>query len=176
MVLNVNANNRVLSDPTGVTGWNLLDTTISGGMATTVYTKVAAATDGGRTVRVPMDAAAKYTMSVAVYSGDMIVPTFADAAETVNRADHTTPVTPAPDGAWVVSAWADRSSATTAFSLPGSVTQRSAACAVTTGRVCSVLADSNGAVTAGDVGGLTATADSSQASATMWTIVLRPAV
>lgn len=174
MVLNVNAGNRVLSDPTGVTGWNLLDTTVSGGMATAVYTKVAAANDGGRTVRVPMDAAAKYTMSVAVYRGDMLVPTFADTAETVNRPGHTTPTATAPDGAWVVSAWADKSSATTGFTLPDGTTSRSALCAATTGRVCSVLADSNGPVAAGQVGGLTAVADSSQASATMWTIVLRP--
>ena len=45
MVLTVNASNRVLSDPTGVTGWTVLDTTTSGSMQTRVYTKIA---DRGR--------------------------------------------------------------------------------------------------------------------------------
>jgi PKD repeat protein len=176
VIFNVNANNRVLSNPTGVTGWNLLATTVSGGMATTVYTKVAVAADAGKTVRVPMDAAAKYTMSVVAYSGDIIVPTFEAAAETVSGTSHTTPTSTAPEGAWVLSAWADKSSATTGFTLPGGVTQRSALCAPAAGRVCSAIADSGAPVAAGPVGGLIATADSSQASATMWTIVIRPAV
>ena len=131
----------------------------------------------GRVVRVPLDLAAKYTLTVAAYSGDMLAPDFVKASETVVRASHTTPTTLVDDdavaGDWALSYWADRSSTTTAFTLPGGVTQREAACAPTTGRVCSVLADSDGGVAAGPYGGLVATADSAQSAATMWTILLR---
>jgi hypothetical protein len=72
----------------------------------------------------------------------------------------------------VVSYWADKSSATTGFTLPASVTGRQASCGTGTGHVCSVLADSGGPVPAGTYGGLTAVADSASASATMWTLLL----
>ena len=49
----------------------------SGTMQTNVYTKVAPAGDAGKTVRFAMDAAAKYTMTIAAYSGDMLAPQFA---------------------------------------------------------------------------------------------------
>jgi hypothetical protein len=150
--------------------------TVSGGMATTVYTKVAQAGDADKKVTVTLDLAAKFTMTIAAYSGDMLEPTFAAAGETVNRTTHTTPTLDAPEGAWVVSSWADKSSTTTAFALPVSVTSRAALCGASTGRICTALADSGATVPAGPQGGLTATADSSQSSATMWTLVLRPVV
>jgi hypothetical protein len=78
-------------------------------------------------------------------------------------------------GDWALSYWADKSSATTAFTLPGSVTQRGAICGTNAGHVCSVLGDSGGPVAAGTYGGLVATADSSSANATMWTVLLRQA-
>ena len=53
MVLTLNAANKVLSTPTGVTGWNQLDSVTSGTMATYVYTKVAAAADAGKKTTVP---------------------------------------------------------------------------------------------------------------------------
>ena len=60
-------------------------------MQTFVYTKVAAAGDAGKTARFTMDAAAKYTLTIAAYSGDMLAPQVAKASETVVRAGHTTP-------------------------------------------------------------------------------------
>ena len=42
-------------------------------------------------------------------------------------------VVDAPAGSWVISYWADKSSATTGFSLPGSVTGRHALCGTGTG-------------------------------------------
>jgi hypothetical protein len=58
------------------------------------------------------------------------------------------------------------------YSLPGGVIDRGFICGASTGRICSNLADGGGAAPAGPVGGLTATADSPQANATMWTIIL----
>ena len=84
MVLSLNDTTRTVGTPTsGVTGWTLVDTATSGTMQTIVYTKVAAAADAGKTVRFTMDAAAKYTLTVAAYSGDMLAPQFAKASETV---------------------------------------------------------------------------------------------
>ncbi|MCW2797923.1 PKD domain-containing protein, partial [Nocardioides sp.] len=174
MVLTLNASTRVLSDPTGVTGWTVLGTTTSGSMQTRVYTKTATADDANKKVIVTLDAAAKYTMTVADYSGvraGSIV--YADFAETVTRAGHATPVVDAPAGSWVVSYWADKTSTTTGFALPGSVTGRHALCSTGTGHVCSSLADSNGAVPTGQYGGLVATADTATNNATSWSIILR---
>jgi hypothetical protein len=91
------------------------------------------------------------------------------------RAGHTTPTVAAAAGDWALSYWADKTSATTGFTLPAGVASRKAACGTSTGHVCSVLADSDGPVPAGTYGGLTATADSSSGNATMWTILLRQA-
>ena len=84
----------------------------------------------------------------------MLAPQVAKASETVVRAGHTTPTVEAAAGDWAVSYWADKSSATTAFTLPSEVTQRQATCGANAGRVCSVLADSGGPLAAGTYGGL----------------------
>jgi hypothetical protein len=144
-------------------------------MQSLVYTKSASPTDAGKTVRFSMDAAAKYTLTLASYSGDMLPPQFAKASETVVRAGHTTPTLEAGAGDWAVSYWADKSSATTAFTLPDGVSQRQATCGSSSGRVCSALADSNGPVPTGTYGGLTATSDAASGNATMWTVLLRQA-
>lgn len=173
LALSVNASTRVHGAPTGPE-WTLLGTTTSGSMQTRVWTRLATAEDAGRRTTVALDAAAKYTMSLAAYSGarpGAVVA--ADLAETVLRADHTTPAVDAPAGAWVVSTWADKSSATTGFALPPGVTGRLAACGTSTGHVCSALADSGGPVPTGRYDGRTATADAASAVATAWSVVLR---
>ncbi len=174
LILTINASSRTLTDPTGATGWTVLGTTTSGSMLTRAYTKIATAADAGRRVTVALDAAAKYTMTVADYSG--VRPgslIHADLAETVNRTGHVTPEVDAPAGSWVVSYWADKSAATTSFTLPASVTGRSAICTTGSGHVCSSLADSGGSVPTGRYGGLVAEADTANATATTWSIVLR---
>jgi PKD repeat protein len=174
LVLSLNDGTRVPGSPTsGVTGWTLADSVSSGSMQTFLYTRSAAAGDAGKTVRFTMDAATKYTLTLATYSGDMLAPQLARTAETVSRTAHTTPTVAAGAGDWTVSYWADKSSTTTGFTLPGGVTTRQATCNTGSGRVCSVLADSGGPVAEGPYGGLTATADGASGSATMWTVLLR---
>jgi PKD repeat protein len=175
MALSINDATRTVGSPSGVTGWTLVDSVVSGTMRTNLYTKTAEAGDGGRTVRFAMDAAAKYTLTVAAYTGDMLAPEILGAAETVLRPGHTTPALEADADDWAVSYWADKSSSTTAFALPGGVSQRQALCSLNAGRVCSVLADSGAGVPTGTYGGLTATADAASSNATMWTILLRQA-
>jgi hypothetical protein len=175
MALSLNDATRTIGTTTGVTGWTLVGTAVSGTMRTTVYTKTAVTGDAGRAVRFSLDAAAKYTLTIAAYSGDMVAPEIVMGSETVLRPTHTTPVVQARAGDWAVSSWADKSSATTAFALPAEVTQRQALCGANAGRVCSVLADSAGPVAAGPYGALSATADAASASATTWTMVLHQA-
>nr|WP_242680664.1 PKD domain-containing protein [Nocardioides sp. IC4_145] len=175
LLLSINDPARVVGSPSGVSGWTLADGVTSGTMRTLVWTRTAGPTDAGRTVRFAMDAAAKYTLTAAAYRGDLLAPTIAGAAETVLRSTHTTPALEAAEGDWVLSYWADKSSATTSFTLPEGVVPRQAACSANAGRTCSVLADSGGPVGAGPVGGLAATADAPSASATAWTLLLRQA-
>ncbi len=105
----------------------------------------------------------------------MLAPQFAKASETVVRAGHTTPTVEAGAGDWAVSYWADKSSATTAFTLPGEVTQRQAICSANAGTSAACSRTPTAESSAGPYGGLTATADAASANATMWTILLRQA-
>jgi len=81
-----------VSASSGVSDWTVLSTTTSGSMLTQVLTKVATATDRGRKVRVRLDAAAKYTMSVTAYAGTRPgVLVHAAVSESVTGTGHTPP-------------------------------------------------------------------------------------
>ena len=61
----------------------------------------------------------------------------------VNDTVRLTPqVSGIPDGSWVVSYWADKSSTTTAWTPSGLVTTRGTGCGTSSARICSALADS----------------------------------
>jgi hypothetical protein len=113
-------------------------------------------------------------MTAAVYSGvDPAAPiTFATATNVTNTTVRQTPAVTAPADSWVVSYWADKSSATTSWSTAAATT-REAQCVVTSGRICSLLADSGAAVT-GAYGPIAASTDVASSTATMWSIVLQP--
>jgi len=74
-----------------------------------------------------------------------------------------------------MSYWADKSSATTTWTPPAGQVQRSLSVGTSSGRITSLLVDSGAAVATGAAAGLTATADSASAKATMWTVVLNVA-
>ena len=85
---------------------------------TTLYSKVAVANDAGRNAAVTFSATTKSTLTLLAYDGTAADPVaaFASAAETTNRATHTTPgANVATAGSYVVSYWADKngSAATT---------------------------------------------------------------
>jgi hypothetical protein len=124
--------------------------------------------------------------SLVAYSGvDSLSPFSAsgsrDEPSTAVVTDHTTPgITVPGDGAWVLSYWADRTSAangaipTTAWTPPGSQVLRADEFSSNSdSRVSSLLTDDGGPVLAGVRSGLTASADAASRKATMWTIVLR---
>ena len=176
MLLTVNSTTVTAATPGGVNGWTQVGRQTAGTMATTLWTKVADPGDAGVTVVVPLSGSAKSTLTVAAYSGvdTSADPTVARASDTVNHAVRFTPAAVVPDGAWVVSYWADKSASTTAWTPEASVAARSAACGTSSGRICSALADS-GPVLAGTNGLVSASTGTSSASATVWSVVLRPA-
>jgi hypothetical protein len=115
---------------------------------------------------------------VLAYSGVAADPfeAIASAAETVNRSTHTTPgVTVPTDRSLVVSYWADKSSATTSWTDPALQVRRSTSVGIGSGRITSLATDSGGGSSAGPSAGLTATADSASAKATMWSVVIKAA-
>ena len=173
LALSMNNLTRTVSDPTG---WTKLDTVVANTMGTTFWTKVAGAADPGSAVTVPLSGAAKFTLTVAGYSGVDAGGgvTFARAADTAQHAVRSTPGVTAPAGAWVVSYWADKSSSTTSWTPAGSVTTRQGLCGADGGRICSALADSAAAVPS-TYGNITATTGTASDMATTWSIVLAPA-
>jgi len=175
LVFSINSTDRTFTGPSGG-GWTLLDTNVAKTMATTVWTKTLQAGDAGTTVTVPLSGSAKSTLTAAVYSGvdPTTTPAFARAASTTDATTRTTPQVTAPTGSWVISYWADKSSTTTEWTTGAPVASRQAACAPTSGRICSLLADTGGQVSRG-YGGIAASTGAPSGSATMWSIVLTPA-
>jgi PKD repeat protein len=167
----------VLTPPAG---WNLLGSRTSGtDTQTLLYNKIATDTDASSQPTIVYAATTKAVLTFLAYSGTSsanTIQTVASAAETVSQATHTTPAVTLPiDSSWVVSYWADKSSATTAWTLPAGQIQRGAVAGTGSGRVTSVASDLGESVPAGPSGALSATADSSSARATMWSVVLRAA-
>ena len=149
-------------------GWTQVGTRLSSTDTETIlYSKVAAANDAGRSQAVDFTATTKATLTVLAYDGtdDSAagpIAVFASAAETTNRATHTTPgANVATAGSYVVSYWADKSSATTGWTLPAGQTQRALALGTGPGRITSVASDLNAAAPVGASPGRTATADAS---------------
>lgn len=83
-----------------------------------------------------------------------------------------TPEATAVAGDWVLSYWADKSASTTAWSIPSTQAERQTGAGAGAGHLSWMLADSGDEVSAGTVGGLTGTANSSTANAVMGTVVI----
>jgi hypothetical protein len=124
----------------------------------------------------------KVALTLAAYRGaDPVDPvaSVSGAGEPGSSAGHTTPVVPnTTAGAWRISYWSDKNSATTRWTAPAGETVRATTAGTGGGRVSSLLTDPAVGLTAGTpatTGGLTATADAPSSTATTWTLLLRPA-
>ena len=175
LVMSLNSTDRTFTGPSGVSGTTLLGTNVAKTMSTTVWTKTLEAGDPGATVTVPLTGGlTKYNLTAAVYSGVAETPSlaFANDVGLVNDTVRLTPqVSDIPDGSWVVSYWADKSSTTTAWTPSGLVATRATGCGTSSARICSALADSAAKVPA-VYGSIAATVDAPSSAATMWSIVL----
>ncbi len=173
-------NSATISEPTQVTGWTALDTVAGGYARTRVWKKVAAPGNAGATVRVNLSAQAKANLMVVAYRGTSTsdpVSAFARVADTVSTAAHPTPfVTPPTPGSWVVSYWMHGDSTSSSLTAPAGVVSRGTGTQTGSGRVTTLLADSNSIVPAAPYGGLVATAPSASTTSSAWSIALRPGV
>ncbi len=156
-------------------GWTLEDSRTSVGMVSTVWTRTLTAADAGSSVTVTADRALRTTLSLAVYRG--VAPgaggvTVTSAAE-ASGATHTTPTVTTTEPTWVLSYFADKSSATTAWVPPPGTQPRLEAYTGGAGRVTSLLVDSGNAVAPGTVGGFVASTDASSTRAVVMTVLLR---
>lgn len=158
---------------TGPSAWTAVRSAQADGITTGAWTKQATATDAGSVIQVSTSAFVKADITVAAYRGTGPPAASAVRLDTATSALHTTPtVTVAEPGGWLVSYWADKSSATTAWSAPGGQTRRSGSTGTGGGHITSLLTDTNGPVAAGPQGGLTASADAAASRAGMVTIAL----
>jgi PKD repeat protein len=167
-----------IGTPTGVTGWQLLDT-ISGGYATTrVWRKIADSNDDGDTVHVGLSQQSKGNLIVAAYRGTSQgdpVESFARVADTTSSTSHSTPsaVVTEPQS-WGVSYWMHGDATSNALTVPNGVVSRATGSQTGGGRVTTLLADSNASLPPGSYGGLAASGASSSSTSTAWTLILAP--
>jgi hypothetical protein len=157
-------------------GWTLRGTVTVNGARTRVWSRVADAASAGSSVLLTTSGTSMVSLQLLAYTatGADHLPVVAGAAETVNRATHTTPtVTAVPVGSTVVSYWVDKSAATTAWTAPDGQAVRGQSAGTGSGHLSHRATDAPSAGSGTD-GGRTATANSSSARATMWTVVLTP--
>jgi PKD repeat protein len=162
--------------------WEPLTDVQSGTLRTWAWQSTVQAGDAGSITGLRLSATSKTDLSLYIYRGtspEGPVAQVAAEAETINRAEHTTPlIAEETVGATVLSYWADRSSSTDAWIPPNVGEPRYASFGVGGGRVGILAVDDHAPIA--PYGGLTAQAvdsarsPSRSARATMVTFVLRP--
>ena len=123
----------------------------------------------------PLSGTAKYTLTLAAYTGveATAVVAFARATDLSTTARAGPPPSRAPRApGWCRTGPTSRHD--DGVDAAGSVTTRRAACGADGGRICSALADSAAALPAGNYGNIEATTNAASDMATMWSFVLRP--
>ena len=165
------------SSPVTPSGWTMVDTRAAQGLDGFVWTRRATAGDAGSTVSTQLTALKKSSLTLTAYRGVAATGSIAAIASSTDGGEtqHTSPTVTAPDGAWVIQVWTDKSSTTTSWTAPGGVTVRDTAYGAGGGRVSALLTDSDGPVAAGTVGGQTAQTDAPSGRAIAWTIALTAA-
>ena len=161
---------------TAPAGWILVDTVSSNSaLTTTVWQRVASATDHGSTVTVHFPAVVHGTVQLLAYSGTSTADPVVTAANRVtagSATSYTTPTTQVPaDGDVVISVWTVKSSTVNSWAAPAGQTVRSAENGSGGGRINSLISDA-GSATAGPAGGLTATTDQAGSVFAAWSIVI----
>ena len=164
-----------VQDVAAPAGWTLLQQQSTTGLTSYVWTRVADANLAGSTVTLTLPLL-KSSLAVAAYRGvDASAPVGAHATSTdASTATHTSPTLEAAQGSWIVSLYADKSAATSAWTEPAGTLRRAASFSTGTGRVSTLLVDGGGAQGA-TVGGLQATTDVVSTRGIAWTIALTPA-
>jgi alpha-tubulin suppressor-like RCC1 family protein len=161
-------------------GWTQVGTQTAGNpdMRTTLFFRVAGASDAGSSVPVSLQTTSKLDLTLLAYSGTHAsapIQAWASKSETVTGIAHSTPpvnVTDPPG--WVLSYWADKSSTTVAWVPPPTEARRISTVGTGSGRLATLAVDSGASAPVGAWPGVSASATSAGAKVVMFSVVLRP--
>ena len=158
-------------------GWVQANRAVDADHQTTLWWKVASASDAGSAVSVS-SALQKGVLTLAAYRGvDTVLPFVARGVSTQPSltTQHVTPtVVGSVAGAWRVSFWSVKSSSVASLSVPAGEVPRSSTNGSGSGRVTSLLSDSGAVVDLGNQGGRVSVSDVAADKGTYWTVLLRP--
>jgi hypothetical protein len=160
---------------TAPAGWTEVSRNSHGTQTTILYERIADASDAGSTVKATYSVQTKATLALVMYSGtDQTNPIqkFDSATAGATSSDAAPALSGLADGTVVVSFWADRSSATTSFTPPATVTQRAQQFGAGSATVNALLADSGTAVS-GPYPAQTATTNDASADSSSWSVALQ---
>jgi hypothetical protein len=173
LFFSVNGVEHTVSEPSGVTGWILLDEAATAGMRTLVWSKQADAADAGEAVTIALSDYNKSVLTIAGYRGqELRVVDHASHAYADPVAAYTTPPLPNQSGVWLVSYFSHKSGSATGWQAPSGASVRSTSVGEGSGRLSSLLIDSNGPPTPEMLSGISAGIDDYSAQATLWSLAL----
>jgi hypothetical protein len=166
----------VTSSPTGLSGWTQVAKLTNSTMETTVFQRTASSGDSGVKVSVPLTKSERLDLQLVDYSGVASGTVPITTAVDNYTGSHVAPaIAVTAPGSWVLSYWADRSTTTTGWTLPASVTGRKVTVGTGGGRISAATADSGATVATGTYAALTATtANSTAGHGDMMSVVLAP--
>lgn len=173
LFLTTNTTTPTVANPAG---WTLLESRDGDGTRGRAWTKTATATDANANVTVATSDLAKSTITVAAYhsTGAPAVTASASIAQG-SSATHVAPSVPvSATGSWLVNLWSEKSSTAVTWTLPGGTASRTTAQGTGSGKVSSVLGDSNGVVPTGTASGRTATTSTAVSRDMLFSVALSP--
>jgi PKD repeat protein len=164
------------SAPSGVTGWTQVNSHLNGTVRSTMWTKTATAADLGRTARVDDPSGLRLgVLQLLAYhgvdGGSVLATVRGDSA----TATHASANVAARAGDWVATYYSDKSSATTSWTAPGTVTVRDSMTADPgSARFSAFVVDSGAPVPAGTYGGITSKTDATGDRTAIWSVAMSP--
>ncbi|KRB80009.1 hypothetical protein ASE01_00410 [Nocardioides sp. Root190] len=177
LFLVTNTTSGVLADD--LAGWTLLESRNGNGIRGRAWTRAATAADAGRTVTVTSDSYIKSAMTLTAYrsTGPAVISASVVGGSDSPATNHTAPsVSVLSTGSWVVSAWGEKSSTDTTWTLPGSATLRGQAASTGTGKVSMAVGDSNAGLLVGPAPARTATTSTSVSRSMLFSVVVDPGI
>ena len=160
-------------------GWQLLQSKEGKASRGRVWTRKATAADANALVSLRSSVTVKSTLSLVAYrssAGASAVTASSGATVAAGRTSHTTPaVAVAQPGSWLVSSWAEKSSATNTWTKPTAAVRRTGAAATGTSKVSSLVADFAGVPT-GTAAGRVARTSRAGTSTQLFSVVVSPGV
>lgn len=177
LFLTTNSTSSTLDE--NLAGWTLLESRDGNGIRGRAWTRSATAADAGSSVTVTGGALAKSAMSLSAYrsTGPGFVSASAISGANSSTSSHLTPATSAAHAnSWLVSVWSEKSSGSTSWGLPATVTARTETAAAGNGKVSTILGDSAGAVPVGPLPGRNATTSTPVSRSMLFSVVIDPGV